>query len=153
MMPVMGPSRCNGGSTSVAVAPVAWGAQGLYALVAREPVIIPTSGARANGTLPAPAAPVDGAYVQGSPRSPSGTFLVVPTLFGLLRRDDGSGGQASYVRVKDLEGLYVSGLRECAIADGGTKLACVRDAVPSPKVVLIDTSATTPPPLPAPGED
>src|SRR5262249_35823402 len=132
MIPLMSASRCAGGTTTVAAVPVAWGAQGLFTLVAREPVIVPANvAARPSGVLPAPGAAVDGAYVQGSPRSPNGTFLVVPTRFGLLRREDGTGG-AAYVRVKDLEGLYASGLRECTIADGGTKLACIRDALPQP---------------------
>ncbi|MGZ6065626.1 MAG: hypothetical protein ACXWVM_24705 [Polyangiales bacterium] len=153
MIPLMSGSRCSGGSSTVSAVPVAWGPQGLYTLVAREPVIVPSNvAARPSGVLPAPGAPVDGAYVQGSPRSPGGGFLVVPTRFGLLRRDDASGS-ASYVRVKDLEGLYAAGLRECTIADGGGKLACVRDALPQPKAVLIDTTSAAPPPLPPAGEE
>ena len=81
MIPAMSAGRCGSGSSTVPAVPVAWGAQGLYTLVAREPVIVPANvAARPSGVLPAPAAPVDGAYVQGSPRSPSGGFLIVPTL-------------------------------------------------------------------------
>jgi hypothetical protein len=153
MIPAMSAGRCGSGSSTVPAVPVAWGAQGLYTLVAREPVIVPANvAARPSGVLPAPAAPVDGAYVQGSPRSPSGGFLIVPTRWGLVRRDESSGSSA-YVRVKELEGLYASALRECAIADGGAKLACVRDAVPQPRVVLVDTSAAAPPPLPPAGDE
>lgn len=153
MIPAMSTGRCGGGTTSVSAVPVAWGAQGLYTLVAREPVIVPANVAsRPSGVLPGPAAAVDGAYVQGSPRSPSGGFLVVPTRWGLVRRDD-SSGSAAYVRVKELEGLYATALRECTIADGGAKLACVRDAVPQPRVVVIDTSAAPLPPLPPAGDE
>jgi hypothetical protein len=152
MIPAMSNGRCGGGSTTVPAVPVAWGAQGLYTLVAREPVIIPTNvAARPSGVLPAAGAAVDGAYVQGSPRSPNGQFLVVPTRWGIVRRDD-SAGAAVYVRVKELEGLS-SILRECAVADGGSKLACVKEATPQPKVVLIDTSSAAPPPLPPAGEE
>jgi hypothetical protein len=116
---------------------------GLYALVAHEPVMIPALTRTA--TPLAPAAHVAGPFVQGAPRSPDGTWLVVPTRFGLLRRDD-SASKTSMVRVKELEGLYLQ-LRECAIADGGNKLACVRET----KVVIIDATAT--PAAPAPPEE
>lgn len=144
MLPTMGPSRCAGGGAAFAAVPVAWGPSGLYTLVAHEPVLVPAaltseSGARATGTIPAPNAPVQGAFVPGAPRSPNGAWLVVPSRFGLLRRDDSAGGQSSYVRVKELEGLYPS-LRECAIADGGARLACVRES----KVLILDLSPGTP---------
>lgn len=143
MLPTMSPGRCGGGSTSFSAVPVAWGPSGLYTLVAHEPVLIPATvtsptGSRATGTLPPPGARVEGAFVLGAPRSPNGAWLVVPTRFGVLRREEGIG---TLVRVKELEGLYAA-LKECAIADAGAKLACIRDT----KVVIIDTSAAPAPP-------
>lgn len=153
MLPPMTPSRCVGGGSTFPAVPVAWGPSGLYTLVAHEPVLIPAtvvteSGARVTGTIPVPNAPVQGAFVQGAPRSPNGAWLVVPTRFGLLRRDDSAGGASSYVRVKELEGLYPS-LRECAIADGGGRLACVREN----KVVVVDLTAAPAPPAPPAGDE
>jgi hypothetical protein len=137
MLPSMAPGRCGGGSSTFSAVPVAWGGSGLYTLVAHEPVWVPAavttaSGARATGTLPPPGAAAEGPFVLGAPRSPNGSWLVVPTRFGVLRRESGVG---TLVRVKELEGLYPT-LRECAISDGGGKLACIRET----KVVVIDTS-------------
>ena len=144
LLPALTASRCDGGRGAASLTtPVAWGGSGLYLLVDHEPVIVPAefttpSGARATGTIPAPAGKVDGEFVLGAPRSPSGSWLVVPTRFGVIRRDDsGAAPVTSLVWVKELEGLYTS-LRECAIANDGAHIACVREG----KVVLIDT--TTP---------
>lgn len=142
-IPPLSPNRCGGGASFQAV-PVAWSDSGLYTLVAREPVFVPSSitsasGARATGTWPAPAARVPGAWVPGSPRSPNGAFLVVPTRFGLVRRDESSSATV-VVRTKELEGLYAT-LRECTVSDSGQKLACVRD---NGKVVIVDASPPAP---------
>ncbi len=134
ILPTFAPNRCAA-ATSNSVVPVAWGPSGLYTLIAHEPAIIPPLTRTA--TPIAPAAHVEGPFVQGAPRSPNGSWLVVPTRFGVLRRDD-SAGATSLVRVKDLEGLYLQ-LRECAIADGGGKLACIREN----KVVIIDATGST----------
>ncbi len=139
IIPPLSPNRCGAGASFGAV-PVAWSDAGLYTLVAREPVFVPSSitsasGARATGTYPASASRVPGAWVPGSPRSPNGGFLVVPTRFGLVRRDE-SAGTTTILRTKELEGLYAT-LRDCAIADSGQKLACVRDGG---KVVVVDAS-------------
>lgn len=143
MLPLMSPSRCSAGSSTFGAVPVAWGTSGLYTLIAHEPMWIPStvtsaSGGRATGTLPPPGTKPEGAFVQGAPRSPNGSWMVVPTRFGVLRREEGNG---SLVRAKELEGLYAS-LRECAISDAGSKLACVRET----KVVLIDANAAPAPP-------
>jgi len=133
LFPTFAPSRCGGSGANIPAVPVAWMEGGLYTLVAHEPVMIP---ALTRTAMPlAPATPVLGPFVQGAPRSPNGSFFVVPTRFGLLRRD--SASPFSIVRVKDLEGLYPQ-LRECAIADGGGKIACVRET----KVVIIDATAS-----------
>jgi len=132
MLPTFAPNRCGGGGAHAPAVPVAWMENGLFTLVAHEPVIIPALTRTASPL--APATKVTGPFVQGAPRSPNGAWLVVPTRFGLFRQGDGSP-PASLVRVKDLEGLYLQ-LRECAIADGGLKLACIREN----KVVMIDAA-------------
>jgi len=153
MLPPMSTSRCpEGKSASWLATPVAWGPSGLYALVDHEPVIVPlelttASGARSSGTVPAPGSRVEGAFVQGSPRSPNGAFLVTATRFGVVRREDATGGNA-FVRAKELEGLYGS-LRECTISDSGARLACIREG----KAILIDTTTgSTGSPAPAPSD-
>ncbi|GAC1351209.1 MAG: hypothetical protein NVSMB1_02020 [Polyangiales bacterium] len=143
MMPSMSPARCpEGRSATFLVNPVSWGPTGLFALVDHEPVLVPTelataSGARATGTAPAPGSGVEGPFTPGSPRSPSLAFLVVPTRFGIVRRNDATSSNA-FIRAKELEGLYGS-LRECAIADSGMRLACIREG----KAVVLDVSAVS----------
>lgn len=154
--------RCSGGrGASASVVPIAWGSSGLLAAVDLEMIWIPgeattASGGRATGTLPPPSAPIDGPYVSGSPRSPSGDMLVLPTRFGLVRRDETAETMTyALLRSRELEGLYAT-LRECTIANDGLHVACVREG----KVILLDTndaasaasaSASAPlPPLPSP---
>ena len=64
-------------------------------------------------------------------------WVVVPTRFGVYRREE-TGPASNLVRVKDLEGLYLQ-LRECAIDNNGTKIACVREN----KVVIVDATGAT----------
>ncbi len=141
LLPPLFTSRCGDGKAgaSAQTTPVAWGPSGLFALVDDEPVIVPlelvTASGKATGTLPAPAAAIDGAFTLGAPRSPNGQWLVVPTRFGIVRRDDTTRA-AILIRNKELEGLYGT-LRECAINNEGTRLACVHDG----KVVLFDASS------------
>jgi hypothetical protein len=149
ILPPLVSGRCAQGSgANATTTPVAWGASGLFTLVEHAPVIIPSelvtaTGSKATGTLPAPAAKVEGTYVLGSPRSPSGTWIVVPTRFGLVRRDDsGAAPATTLVRTRELEGLYPT-LHECAISDDGAHLACVREG----KALLFDASSSV-----APGE-
>ena len=144
------PGRCAlGQQATFAAVPVSWGPSGLYMLVAGEPVLVPPTlsgegGGRAFGSTPGANAAVAGPFVSGAPRSPNGSWLVAPTRFGLLRRDDSAGGRASYLRVKELEGVYPS-LHECAIADGGARVACLRDG----KVILVDLTPSAPTPAPS----
>ena len=141
IMPNFSSGRCpEGKAQNASTTVVSWGGGGLFTLVEHEPVIIPgelvtPSGARSSGTTPAPGTHVDGPVTLGAPRSPSGSYLVVPTRFGLVRRDE-TGGPTLLVRAKDIEGLYGS-LRECAIGDDGAHLACVREG----KLILFDTAA------------
>ncbi len=142
ILPTFEASRCaEGRSPLFPLTPIAWGAQGLFAIVAGQPVLVPADvvgagGGRAFGLLPAPALKVDGAWVAGSPRSPAGSYVVVPTRFGVLRRDESTNTTtASLVRAKELEGLYLQ-LRECTVANDGKRVACVRDN----KVVVLDAN-------------
>ncbi len=145
-LPLMGVTRCSGSPIPVASTPVAFGPQGLLALVQHELVLIPTvfGPQRTTGTLPPPAAAVVGPFVMGAPRSPGGGYLVVPTRFGVARREEASGA-VTLVRAKDLEGLYL-GLRDCAINDAGTRIACVRE---NHRVVVVDVGSGTPAPAPS----
>lgn len=139
MLPPMGKARCASPATIGSVAPVSFVGDGLHTLVSHEPVLIPSSlvgpsGARATGA-PVTAGAVSGVFVLGSPRSPSGSHLVVPTRFGILRRDESTLSSALVV-VGSLEGIYGS-LRECAVADGGGRIACIRDN----RAVLVDAGS------------
>jgi hypothetical protein len=63
-------------------------------------------------------------------------MLVLPTRFGLVRRDETAETMTyALIRSKELEGLYGS-LRECAIANDGLHVACVREG----RVILLDTN-------------
>jgi hypothetical protein len=147
MLPSFDGSRCaDGRSAAWPLTPVAWGAQGLFAIVAGQPVLVPADvagvgGGRATGLSPAPASKVDGPWVAGSPRSPSGSFVVAPTRFGVLRRDESTNTTtAALVRAKELEGLYTQ-LHECAVSNDGKRVACVRDG----RIVVLDASGAAAP--------
>jgi hypothetical protein len=142
LLPIFGAGRCGDGRGASAVTtPVAWGAQGLFAIVDGQPVLIPSEvagigGGRATGALPSPGGKVDGAWVWGSPRAPTGGYVIVPTRFGVLRRDESTNTTtAVLLRAKELEGLYTQ-LRECAVSSDGQRVACVREA----KIVVLDGS-------------
>jgi len=89
----------------------------------------------------------DGAYVMGGPRSPSGAYLVHPTRFGVVKRDERNGSFV-FVRTKDLEGLYGT-LRECAVEDSGQRIACARKATSSSSR-RFPRRCSLPPPAPPP---
>lgn len=143
LLPIFDGGRCGDARGATAHAtPVAWGAQGLFAIVGGQAVIIPSEvagvgGGRATGALPSPGGKVDGAWVAGSPRSPSGSYVVVPTRFGVLRRDESTNTTtAVLLRAKELEGLYTQ-LHECAVSNDGARVACVREQ----RIVVLDTAA------------
>jgi hypothetical protein len=79
------------------------------------------------------AAPLEQPWQPGSPRSPNGKMIVVPTPQGiaLTRRDyvlaDAGhvGGATRMLRAKELEGGYIE-LQGCTVNDEGTAVACVR---------------------------
>jgi hypothetical protein len=110
-------ARCAGKGEPVAVVPVAWGAAGLEAVVAGEPLLVSSDLARATPLL----AWLDQPMSQGSPRSPNGKALVVPTSQGLFVR----GAAPRLYRAKELDGAYGE-LRGCTIADDATRVACVK---------------------------
>lgn len=111
--------RCAGsrGAPARALA-VAWGPGGLEAVVDGAPVLVAADLARAS-TL---ATLTGGAGVQGSPRSPDGKTVVVPTSIGLVVRGP---ARARLLVAPELDGTYAD-LRDCAVADDGAHVACVR---------------------------
>jgi hypothetical protein len=108
---------CAGGRGEPALAvPIAWGARGLEAVVAGQPVVLDASHAEALPFLTEDPAP------QGSPRSASGKAIALPVTGGVLVRR--AGARWSLVRSPELE-PYAE-LRHCAIAEDATRLACLR---------------------------
>jgi hypothetical protein len=111
--------RCVGSRGAPAqVLPVLWGAAGLEAIVDGVPVLIAADLSRA---LPL-ATFVDGPHTPGSPRSPSGKALVLPTSLGLLVRGE---THARLLRAPELDGTYAE-QRDCVVTDDTTHVACVR---------------------------
>ncbi len=115
LVPVLG-SRCTGKGEPATVVPLAWGASGLEAVIAGEPVLL-TSGGKASALRALLGQPV----VRGSSRSPDGKWWVVSTGQGILVR----GTKSVRVKNKDLDGTYGE-QRDCAVSNDGTKVACVR---------------------------
>lgn len=115
--PPFGP-RCTTTKETAAAIAVAWGARGLEAIVAGEPVLVASDLARAA----APAAALDQPLTLGAPRSPNGRTTVVATPQGLLVR----GARARLLKARELDGTYAS-QRDCAVSDDGARVACVRD--------------------------
>ncbi len=120
VLPVAPPlgGRCTTAKGEAArVLPLAWGAAGLEAIVAGSPLLFPPDLARASDLL----APLDQPGPLGSPRSPNGHVVVVPTSLGIVVR----AAKGRLFRAKELDGGY-SELRDCTVADDGTHVACVR---------------------------
>jgi hypothetical protein len=97
--------------------PVAWGARGLEAIVAGEPVLVSPDLARATLAV----ASLDQPVTPGAPRSPSGRVTVVPTSLGIVVR----GPRTRIYRARELEGGYLE-LRDCTVSDDAMRVACVR---------------------------
>jgi len=100
-----------------AALPIAWGARGLEAIVAGEPLLFAPDLSRATLAV----ASLDQPVTAGAPRSPNGKVLVVPTSQGILTR----GSRARLLRARELEGGYLE-LRDCVVSDDATRVACVR---------------------------
>jgi hypothetical protein len=73
-------------------------------------------------------------WTSGSPRSPNGAFLVLPTRLGIVRREESPKMASVLVRAKDWESNYES-LQQCAVANNGA-VACVHEN----HVVMFDPS-------------
>ncbi|WP_394838161.1 hypothetical protein LVJ94_14745 [Pendulispora rubella] len=120
-LPVAPPlsARCAAGKGEPApVIPIAWGAAGLEAIVAGEPILVAADYARASAL----SVPLDQQGPPGSPRSPNGKTLAVPTPQGIVVR---AAGKTRLFRAKELEGGYGE-LRDCTVSDDGARVACVR---------------------------
>jgi hypothetical protein len=116
--PPLGMSRCTTakGEPAPALA-LAWGASGLEAVIAGEPMLITDAG-RASAL----AQPLGQTFVMGSPRSPDGKNLVVPTSLGLWLRTE---RKTRLLRAPALDGTYGE-QRDCVVSDDGSRVACIR---------------------------
>jgi hypothetical protein len=119
------PSRCFPGAPVVRIdgVPVAWGAAGLEAWMAGEPMLVPSD---LGQVKPLSEVGSMGQQVHaGSPRSPDGQSIVMGTKLGALVR---SAKSWQLWRPADLEGSYAyADLRGCTISNEARAVACVRD--------------------------
>jgi hypothetical protein len=97
--------------------PLAWGARGLEAIVAGEPLLVSPDLARATPLVASLGQPV----TLGAPRSPNGKLTAIPTSLGILVR----GARSRLFRAKELDGGYLE-LRDCTVSDDGARVGCVR---------------------------
>jgi hypothetical protein len=124
-LPIAAPlaPRCASGAREpVPVIPIAWGAGGLELVAAGEPVLVP-SGAKASALFQL-LSDKEEPVTPGAPLSPDGATLVVPTSQGIVVR----GQKTRLLRAKELDHGY-SELRDCAVSDDATRIACVRGGV------------------------
>jgi len=124
-LPIIAPlsPRCTTAREPISVLPIAWGPGGLELVAAGEPVLLSagTAGAwKASPLLQLVGQPV----IPGSPRSPDGATLVVPTSLGIFVR----GAKTRIFRAKELEHGYGE-LRDCTVSDDAARVACVRGGV------------------------
>ncbi|HEY4013103.1 MAG TPA: hypothetical protein VGM06_07180 [Polyangiaceae bacterium] len=111
--------RCVGGrGASVHVLPIAWGPAGIEAVVENEIVWVSPD---LTHTSPSPDT-LGQPYSPGSPRSPGGAALVVPTGAGIFVR---GSGRARLLRAPELEATYGE-QRDCVVSDDEAHVACVR---------------------------
>jgi hypothetical protein len=118
-LPVSPPlgNRCVGSHGAPGHAlPIAWGPQGLEALVEGEPVLVSTDLAHASVLATLLEQPA-----RGGPRSPDGKTIVVATGVGLFVR---SAGHARLYRAPGFEGTYGQ-QRDCAVSNDAAHVACV----------------------------
>jgi hypothetical protein len=109
--------RCAGARGEPAsVVPLAFGARGLEAVVAGQPLLFSPDLARAtllSSMLDEPGPP-------GSPRSAGGKALAIPTGQGVLVRAQ----KTARYKLPELEPY--DDVRQCAVSDDATRLACTR---------------------------
>ncbi len=115
LLPVLG-SKCAGKGEPATAIPIAWGASGLEAVIAGEPVLV-TSGGKASVLRALLGQPV----VHGSPRSPDGQRWAIATSQGILVR----ATKSMRLKTKDLDGTYGE-QRDCTVSNDGKRVACVR---------------------------
>jgi hypothetical protein len=114
-------TRCASGLREpVPAIPIAWGPGGLELVAAGEPVVVPAGSAQSSPLFQLLGQPV----TPGAPRSPDGATLVVPTSQGILVR----GTKTRLLRAKELDHGYGE-LRDCAVSDDASRVACVRGGV------------------------
>lgn len=119
-LPIAAPKCAGTKGEQVRALPIAWGPQGLFAVIGGEPVTIAGNLSRATPANPK-ASYVDGAPVAvGAPRSPNGKVWVVPTSLGILVH----GAKTTLRRAKELDGAYAQ-LKDCVATDDGGKVACI----------------------------
>ena len=119
LLPVAPPlgSRCAGGKGEAATTiPIAWGARGLEALVAGQPLLVRPEASVATVM----AAPLGEMPPFGSPRSAGGRALAVATSQGVLVKTT----KAARYRASELE-PYAE-LRQCTTTDDASQTACVK---------------------------
>jgi hypothetical protein len=119
-LPVQPPlgGRCVGGrGASVHVLPIAWGPAGIEAIVENEIVWMSPDLAHTSTSPDTLGQP----FSLGSPRSPGGGALVVPTGAGILVR---GSGRARILRAPELDATYAE-QRECVVSNDEAHIACV----------------------------
>jgi hypothetical protein len=122
-LPIASPvaPRCTSGDRDpVPAIPVAWGPGGLELIVAGEPVLVAPSGTTASTLFQG----LGQAVTPGAPRSPDGSVLVVPTSQGIAVHAE----KTRLLRAKELDHGYGE-LRDCAVSDDASRIACVRGGV------------------------
>jgi hypothetical protein len=119
LLPIAPPlgSRCAGGRGEAARAiPIAWGARGLEALVAGQPLLVRPEASAASVM----ASPLGEMPPFGSPRSAGGRAMAIATKEGVLVKTTRS---ARY-RAPELEPY--GDLKQCTTVDDGSRIACVK---------------------------
>ena len=109
---------CSGAKGNpVSAIPVSWGPSGLEAIVAREPIVFAADwkGASAIAQFASQPSP------HGSPRSPDGKSICLPSFAGIVVKSD----RTRIFKAPELEGGYGE-LRDCTVSNDGVHVACVR---------------------------
>jgi hypothetical protein len=121
MIPVeapLGASCASARGNPSPVTPIAWGASGLEALVAHQPILFSSDLKQAS--LIAKFTTQIGPH--GSPRSPNGHALAVPTSLGIVVVQD---DKSRLFRAPELDGGYAE-LRDCTVSNDAQRVACIR---------------------------
>jgi len=100
------------------VTPIAWGASGLEAIVAREPVVFTSDLKQASAV----AKFTTQIGPHGSPRSPDGETIAIAVATGILVVH---ADKSRMFRAPELDGGYGE-LRDCTVSNDSARVACVR---------------------------